>query len=591
MSLPDRNTTLVGRFLHRYARRNLPQYAAGTLMLLATNWIVVRIPALIGEALNLLETAGPEALAGARGIATELALLGAVLIVVRTLSRVLFFNPGRDVEFHLGLDLFGHLLSLQRPYFMRHKIGELVSLASNDTTAVRLLVGFVGLQLCNVAVAVPLHLYQMTMTDPVLTLWCVIPLVGGAIYLRITIRAFFDMVRHSMVLLAQLSDRVLESYAGIGTVRAYASEEAAVAHFERLNREYLNLQLRIATIRAFGMPVLGLAGLVGTATVLWIGGERVIAGKTPIGDIATFSALLVSLVTILTGLAWVLAAVSRGIVSLRRIDAVLQTDTDLPPVRSHANIEAPPRLELRSLSFSYPGSTDPVLHDLDVVVPPGATLGIFGKTGSGKTTLIELLCRLHTPPPGSIFLDGVDLRDFDLDHLRRGMAVVPQSNFLFSTSLRENIALRSGTAHDPKLERALEAVALREDVAALADGMDTIVGERGVMLSGGQRQRAALARALYLARPLLLLDDVLSAVDQGTELKLVEAIRGLRSSQDATPTTVIVSHRTSVLEHADEIIVLQNGRIVERGRHHELLARGGEYAQTHHHQMVEQERT
>src|SRR5690606_9061813 len=204
-----------------------------------------------------------------------------------------------------------------------------------------------------------------------------------------------------------------------------------------------------------------------------------------------------------------------------------------------------------------PGSAEPVLHGLDVVVPPGSTLGIFGKTGSGKTTLIELLCRLHTPPPGTIFLDGVDLRDYDLDALRQGMAVVPQSNYLFSTSLRENIALRADAGLDPKLDRALEAVALREDVSALADGVETIVGERGVMLSGGQRQRAALARALYLERPLLLLDDVLSAVDQGTELKLVEAIRGLRSTGNATPTTVIVSHRTSVLEHADEIIVLQ----------------------------------
>src|SRR5690606_5820086 len=215
MGRPDRNTTLVGRFLHRYARRNVPQYAVGTLMLLATNWVVVRIPALIGEALNLLEAAGPSAVADAQGIATELVLLGAVLVVVRTLSRVLFFNPGRDVEFHLGLDLFGHLLALQRPYFMRHKIGELVSLASNDTTAVRLLVGFAGLQLSNVAVAVPLHLYQMLDTDVVLTLWCLGPLLLGVIYLRVTVRKFFGMVRESMSLLAQLSDRVLECYSGV----------------------------------------------------------------------------------------------------------------------------------------------------------------------------------------------------------------------------------------------------------------------------------------------------------------------------------------------------------------------------------------
>lgn len=556
-------------------------------MLLATNWIVVRIPALIGDALNILESRGSEALLDAQHIALELAVLGAIVIVVRTLSRVLFFNPGRDIEYRLGLDLFAHLLSLQRPYYLRHKVGELVSLASNDTASVRLLVGFVLLQVGNVAVAVPMHLYQMLATDVVLTLWCLGPLVAGALYMRYAVRKFFTMVRQSMALLASLSDRVIECYGGIATIRSYAAEENAFAYFERLNREYLDLQLKVATLRAFGMPVLGFAGLIGTALTVWIGGERVIAGEMAIGDIATFSTLLVSLVAILTGLAWVLTAVSRGLVSLQRVDEVLESASDHPPAKTHVAIVEPPRVEVRDLSFRYPGATTYALDRIELTIEPGRTLGIFGKTGSGKTTLIELLTRVYTPPQSTIFFDGADASSVPLDELRRIMAVVPQSPFLFSMTLLDNIRLDAPHTNEADLERVLRATALHDDVAALPDGLETIVGERGVMLSGGQRQRASLARALYLERPLLILDDVLSAVDQGTEIKLVDAIRRLRTRGDHPPTTIIVSHRTSVLEHADEIVVLHSGRVTERGSHAALIVTGGEYAQAHRHQASE----
>ncbi len=567
-------------------------------MLIATNWVVVRIPAIIGDALTVLEREGPQALAETRGLALELIGLGVLVIFVRSLSRILFFNPGRDVEYRVGVDVFGHLLALQRPFYMRSKVGELVSIASNDTTAVRLLVGFAGLQVCNVAVAIPLHLYQMARTDVVLTLWCLIPVAFGAAYMRYTVRQFFGMVREGMQLLARLSDRILEIYSGIGTVRAHATEAAAFERFDARNRDYLDLQLRTARIRAFGMPVLGFSGLVGTAIVLWVGGNRVIETGMPVGHLATFTALLMSLVSILTSLAWVLAAVSRGVVSLGRIDHLLQTPDELPDTTAALDVVSPPRLELRGLEFTYPDGDTPALRDIDVVVQPGQTLGIFGKTGSGKTTLIEVLSRVHTPPPGTVLIDGKDARDVPLDALRTAMAVVPQAPFLFSTTLRENVRLEGANPYraaikpdasapeDPKLDEVLGAACLWDDVRQLPKGLDTVVGERGVMLSGGQRQRSALARALYRGRPILLLDDVLSAVDQGTEARMVEAIRNLRGgvAGGMAPTTVIVSHRTSVLEHADEIVVLEGGRIAERGTHAQLIARGGEYAQTHEHQ-------
>jgi ATP-binding cassette subfamily B multidrug efflux pump len=583
-------------FLYRYARSNIPQYLVGGLMLFATNYVVVRIPAIIGEALNVLEAGGAQALGSSRGLAIELVVLGLVVIVARTLSRVLFFNPGRDIEYRLGVDIFGHLLSLQRPFYMRHKVGELASIATNDTTAVRLLVGFAGLQVCNVAVAIPLHLYQMWSTDPVLTLWCLAPVGLGSLYMRYTVKRFFGMIRDSMQLLAKLSDRVLESYTGIGTVRAHAVEAAALERFEERNGEYLRLQLQVTSLRSFGMPVLGVAGMVAAAIVLWVGGQQVIDGELPVGSLATFTALLMSLVGILMALAWVLAAVSRGIVSLRRIQDVMLEPRNVPEVQDEQPLVDPPRLELRGLSFTYPDDDEPALQDISATVEPGHTLGIFGKTGSGKTTLINLLARVHTPTPGTVLLDGHDATQLDLHALREAMAVVPQSPFLFSTTLRENVRLSEanpwsdrgaeGEVDDPRLREVLAAACLEEDVRQLPQGLATVVGERGVMLSGGQRQRASLARALYRARPVLLLDDVLSAVDQGTEVRLVQAIRNLRGGAitQHPPTTVIVSHRTSVLEHADEILVLDHGRVIERGTHAQLVARGGVYAETHQHQ-------
>ncbi len=626
--LRPRPVNLVLRFFKRYVRRNIPQYALGLVMLVATNYAVVRVPTLIGNALDALGPTGPGGVAGlaaGQSIALELMFWALAVVIVRTLSRVLFFNPGRDVEFRLGVDLFTHLLAMQRPFYLKRRVGELVSMATNDTMSVRLLVGFAGLQVFNVAVAIPMHLVQMWRTDHVLTLWALIPIALGAAYTVHVVRSFYALIRVSFEMLARLSDRVLESYAGIGTARAHSAEAALMRRFEERNQPYLDLQLRLSSQRAFAMPVLGLSGLVGTGLVLWIGGDRVIAGLMPVGAIATFTTLLGSLVALLMALAWVLASISRGLIAISRIDEVIATPDELPIPSASLDLRRPPTLELHHLSFSYPGADHPSLHDINVSLRPGQTLGIFGRTGAGKSTLINLLSRVYTPPAGSILVDGKDITSVPLADLRAGLAVVPQDPFLFSTTLRDNIRLQGErsshtrgedgeagqsqtngpevTPDDPQLRAVLAAACLSDDIPALPEGLDTVVGERGVTLSGGQRQRTALARALYRKPALLLLDDILSAVDQGTEVKLVAAIRQLHDLPDVAhvpgdmseapagtpPTTVIVSHRTSVLEHADEILVLADGRVVERGTHHQLLAQNGHYAETHRHQEAARE--
>ncbi|WAS93334.1 ABC transporter ATP-binding protein [Nannocystis punicea] len=603
--------SLTARFFHRYVRRNLPQYALGFAMLVATNYAVVRIPTLIGNALDAFGGGKSDALAVGQGIALELMIWAIAVVVVRTLSRVLFFNPGREVEYQVSVDLFSHLLALQRPFFLKRKIGELVSMATNDTMSIRLLIGFAGLQVCNVVVAVPLHLGQMLLTDAWLTLWCLLPIAAGSAYTIAVVRRFYSMMRVSFEELGRLSDRVLESYAGIGTVRAHAAEAAILRHFDTRNQTYLDLQLRLSSMRAFSMPVLGLSGQVAAAIVLWVGGARVIAGELPVGALVTFTTLLGSLVALLMAVAWVLASVSRGIVAIKRIDEVVRTPDDLPVPTDILPPGPPPSLELRGLTFAYPGAEEPSLRDISFALAPGKTLGIFGRTGAGKSTLIHLLSRVYTPPTGTVFVADKDVTTLPLDQVRAQLAVVPQDPFLFSTTLRDNIRLRGErTGHvrgedgggsasssqlrgeapeDPRLQQVLRAACLVDDVRSLPEGLETVVGERGVMLSGGQRQRTALARALYRGPGLLLLDDVLSAVDQGTEVRLVAAIRGLHDEGGSglmkqPPSTVIVSHRTSVLEHADEILVLERGAVVERGTHAQLLAMNGVYAETHRHQ-------
>ena len=580
----------IWTFVRLYAFRFKGWYAVGLLALLATNLLSVAVPSFLASALESIFPS--EGTTPAHSVNFWVAAILAAafgLIIVRVASRLLIFIPGREAEYLLKNDYFRHLLRLQPPFFRRNQLGDLLSRGSNDIQFIRVLIGFAGLQILNVAFTLPLNLYMMVGISWKLTLGCVVPLSGALIVMRYGVRAMMTHMRAAQEELSALSDEVLESYNGVRVVQEYGAERAMLERFDHRNEKYVQLLVRIMFIRSFLLPVVTVVGNLGILVLLYWGGRMVASQEMHFGAVSAFAVYVANIVSALTMMGWVINVVQRGQISLSRVLEVLEATPDLPPVVS-ALPEGDLGLELRGLSFHYPDAEgQTVLSDLNLTLPAGATLGIFGATGSGKSTLLRLLTRLETPPPGTVLWGGVDARDVPLSDLRQAVAVVSQAPYLFSRTLRENVGIASQEAA-PDEERVAEAVrlaALTRDVAALPEGLDTLVGERGVTLSGGQRQRTALARAFFRHSRVLILDDTLSAVDTDTEQRLIDAIYEGAEGR----TTVLVSHRVSALSHADEIIVLDRGQIVQRGTHRDLVAAGGSYAEAWEAQKAEQAAT
>jgi ATP-binding cassette subfamily B multidrug efflux pump len=569
------------RFWTLYLRRYAVWYVLGVAFLVATNALTVAIPGFVKHAIDSLAAGeGPRS-----AVRFAWAILGAGLgiIIVRTLSRTFFFNPGRTAEFRVKNALFDRVLALPRRFFEQMRPGEIISRGTNDSNSVRALAGFASLQLFNVILMLALTLGRMVALDLRLTLTCGIPLVAAALVLRLGVRAMFTLTIEGQQQVATLSDRILETYNGVSVVHAFGALPGVLERFDEANERMLAIGTGLAKVRAWLLPVVSVVGSLCVVLLLWVGGRQVVEGTLSLGDLAAFSVYINILVTGLTSLGWLVNAVQRGYISLGRVDDVLYADIARPDVT--CALPPPPpaghSFEVRGLSFRHPDAPEaspPVLDDLSFRIAAGETLGVFGLTGTGKSTLLDLLARVREPAPGTVLLDGVDIREVAVGDYWRRVAYVTQDPYLFSETIRENITLGDGSADDTS--RALEAAAaaeLTQDLAALPAGLETVVGERGVTLSGGQRQRVALARAFYRDFDVLLLDDVLSAVDHATEGRLIDAIYK-RIDAERARTAVVVSHRVSVLARADRVIVLDGGRIVAEGTHEQLVRRGGPYA-------------
>ena len=582
MAVPPANL-LLPAFWRGYARRYLRVYALGLLMLLATNGLTIAIPRMIKEVFDALASGGD--MGQVRTYALLISLASVTVIVVRTLSRVLFFNPGRTIEFRLRNDMLARLLAMSGNWFRQQGTGDLVSRAANDATYVRALVGFSLLMLLNLLMVASFTLWQMLTIHALLTLYCVIPLAASLWLMRFGISRLFLAMRAGQQELGQLSEHILEALSGVAVIQGAVAEPAFQRRFDAHNDRYTAINLQVTALRCFLLPLAATVGNLCIFLLLYVGGQLAVEGEMSIGDVAAYASYVTLLAGSLTGAGWLLSGLQRGYVGLQRCWEVIELSGDRPGGAQHL----PPatdgvHLRIDGLSYRYPDAEEDAanaLTDVSFELKPGRVLGVYGPVGSGKTTLIDLLTGLLPPPGNTIFLDGIDVRELDPVSLWDAVAVAPQEAFLFSRSLRQNVAFvdDAEAIDEQRVWRALDRARLGDEVRRMEDGLDTVVGERGLTLSGGQRQRAQLARAMYRDHRLLLLDDVLSAVDHDTEERLLATITEEIDQDGGHHTAAIVSSRLSALAGADEILVLDAGRIIERGSHTELIAAGGMYAQ------------
>jgi ATP-binding cassette subfamily B multidrug efflux pump len=513
-------------------------------------------------------------------------MLAAAGGIFRFLVRRIIVGASRDFEYDLRNDFFAALQRLHLSYFQHHRTGDLMSRATSDLGAVRMMMGPAVMYTASTVLTFVVAIALMVSIDPWLTLVALVPLPFVTIvvkYFGVAIHNRFEKIQEQ---LSDISALAQESLAGVRVVRAYGQEAFEIARFRAANQEYVHRNRALIRLQGFYFPSMGLLMGIGALLVLWLGSRRVVAGQMTIGELVAFNAYLIMLGWPMIAFGWVSNLLQRGMASWKRLLEVLDVQPLVSDAEANDAIESlEGEVEFRNLTFSFGDAI--VLGGVSFKVPKGTTTAIVGATGSGKSTLLSLLPRLQEPPAGTVLIDGVDVRRIPLRVLRGAIGFVNQEPFLFSTTLAENIALgaRANQGDRDRVSEAASIARLDKDLAQFPQGYDTTVGERGITLSGGQKQRVAIARALVIDPKILILDDGLSAVDTHTEEEILDRLSDIMSQR----TTIIVSHRVSTIRGADQIVVLHEGRVAERGTHDELLRRDGFYADLYRKQLLEEE--
>jgi ATP-binding cassette subfamily B multidrug efflux pump len=520
-------------------------------------------------------------------------------------ARWKLIGVSRDIEFDIRNDLLKRLLLLEPEFYVRNRTGELMSRATNDLNAVRMVLGPGIMYSATTIVTMIFAIAVMLALSPSLTLWVLLPAPIVAVAVWFFGKTIHDLYEKIQAALATLTARVQENLSGVRIIRAYAQEEAEKKAFDEPNLEYVSRNIKL--IRTWSMFMPSLQALIGTTflIVLWQGGHQLLRGQISLGALVSFNAYLTLLVWPMIALGWVTNIFQRGAASMGRLNYILTAQASIDDLHATIPKDRKPagEIEFRNLTFAYPttlsgvdskaktngsatkNGSHPVLRDIDLKIPAGSTLAIVGPTGSGKTTLAALIARLWEAPTGQLYLDGKQLREWPLASLRSSIGFVPQDTYLFGETIGGNIAFGVPELKEELVQDAADIANLDGDVRDFPKRYDTMVGERGITLSGGQKQRTAIARAVIRDPRILILDDALSSVDTQTEERILTRLKNIMSGR----TTILISHRTSTVRDADQIVVLLDGRIAERGTHDELLAAGGYYADLYQKQLLEEE--
>ncbi len=517
-------------------------------------------------------------------------------------TRWILIGVSRDIEFDIRSDLFNRLLLMEPEFYVRNRTGELMSRATNDLNNVRMVLGPGIMYTGQTLVTMILALMVMARLSGSLTLWILLPVPVVFVAVRHFGKVIHDLYEKIQASLASLSAKVQENLSGVRVVRAYAQEEAEIRGFDEPNREYVSRNIKL--IRTWSMFMPSLQALIGTSflIVLWQGGHQLLNGQISLGALIAFYTYLGVLVWPMIALGWVTNIFQRGAASTGRLNYILRATPQIDDRAARVSPQTPVQgeIEFRNLTFTYPtnlagngaspaksngSGANPVLRDINLKIPAGSTLAIVGPTGSGKTTLAALIARLWEAPDGQLLIDGHPIREWPLESLRRAIGYVPQDTYLFTETVGGNVAFGLPQFGIDQVRAAAEVASLDAEVQDFTNKYDTVVGERGVTLSGGQKQRSAIARAVVRDPRILILDDSLSAVDTQTEERILSRLQGVMHRR----TTILISHRTSTVQDADQIVVLRDGRIIERGTHDELLSREGYYADLYRKQLLEEE--